>query len=84
MTQFLNLVILVAPAGVTTFYSAEPFANDASHIMNTCDVMFGMVEAAGIKPRLALFNGRTNFQSKWNPWYLHEIMPGIYAASGMS
>jgi hypothetical protein len=27
--------------------------------------------------------GRTNFQSKWNPWYLHEIMPGIYAFSGM-
>jgi hypothetical protein len=27
--------------------------------------------------------GRPDFQSKWNPWYLHEIMPGIYAFSGM-
>jgi hypothetical protein len=27
--------------------------------------------------------GRTNFQSKWNPWYLHEISPGIYAFCGM-
>jgi hypothetical protein len=27
--------------------------------------------------------GRPDFQSKWNPWYLHEITPGIYAFSGM-
>jgi len=26
--------------------------------------------------------GRPDFKSKWNPWYLHEIMPGIYAFSG--
>jgi hypothetical protein len=26
---------------------------------------------------------RTNFHSKWNPWYLHEISPGIYVFSGM-
>jgi len=26
--------------------------------------------------------GRLDFKSKWNPWYLHEIMPGIYAFSG--
>jgi hypothetical protein len=26
--------------------------------------------------------GRPDFHSKWNPWYLHEIMPGIYAFCG--
>jgi len=27
--------------------------------------------------------GRPDFHSAWNPWYLHEIMPGIYAFHGM-
>jgi hypothetical protein len=27
--------------------------------------------------------GRPDFQSKWNPWYLHEIRPGIYVFCGM-
>jgi hypothetical protein len=27
--------------------------------------------------------GRPDFQSKWNPWDIHEIMPGVYAFSGM-
>lgn len=27
--------------------------------------------------------GRPNFRSTWNPWYIHEIMPGVYAYSGM-
>jgi hypothetical protein len=26
--------------------------------------------------------GRPDFKSKWNPWYLHEITPGIYTFSG--
>lgn len=27
--------------------------------------------------------GRADFRSQWNPWYLHEIMPGVYVYCGM-
>jgi hypothetical protein len=27
--------------------------------------------------------GRPDFRSTWNPWYIHEIIPGVYAYSGM-
>lgn len=27
--------------------------------------------------------GRPDFRSTWNPWYIHEIIPGVYAFSGM-
>ena len=27
--------------------------------------------------------GRPDFHSAWNPWYLHEIMSGVYAFHGM-
>jgi len=27
--------------------------------------------------------GRPDFHSDWNPWYIHEIAPGIYAYHGM-
>lgn len=27
--------------------------------------------------------GRSDFRSAWNPWYIYEIMPGVYAYSGM-
>jgi hypothetical protein len=27
--------------------------------------------------------GRSDFRSTWNPWYLHEIAPGVYAYCGM-
>ena len=27
--------------------------------------------------------GRQDFKSKWNPWYLHEITPGVYVFCGM-
>lgn len=27
--------------------------------------------------------GRPDFRSTWNPWYIQEIVPGVYAYSGM-
>jgi hypothetical protein len=27
--------------------------------------------------------GRPDFRTTWNPWYIQEIVPGVYAYSGM-
>ena len=84
------------PTQIGNLWQAKPsitivtFASDGSMSGNSrADVELSAT--AGKPIRCVAFSwyltgilvGRPDFRTEWNPWYIHEIMPGIYAYSGM-